>query len=199
MTKAADLRLRRSLADISPATFGAGSVVQRAAKAIFGRAKPRLAGARQTSPLDATAAECRQLVTQRALVAAGVAMVPIAGLDIVADVALLSKLLGNINQKFELTETQIEALQPAKRVATFKAIGAVGNHLIGKVVTQALVVHLLKTVGVRMTTKQVTKYVPLAGQAISAALAFSAMRHVCMRHIDDCMRVRQSLTIEARP
>lgn len=142
---------------------------------------------------------CRKLVTQRAMVAAGVAMVPIPGLDIAADIALLTKLIAQINATFGLSNAQIERLSPTKRLATFKAVGFVGNVLIGRVITQTVVIHLFKTVGIRMTTKQVTKYVPIAGQALSAALAFTAMRHVCHQHIDDCVRVRQQLVIENAP
>ncbi len=176
---------------------GPGAAGQRLAAAWFGNKSGRVDDTQPLSELEHTRQACRKLVTQRAMVAAGAAMVPIPGLDVIADVALLSKLITQINGHFELSEAQIEHLSPAKRVATYKAVGFVGNALIGRVVTQAVIVHVLKTVGVRMTTKQVTKYVPIAGQAISAVLAFSAMRHVCHKHIDDCVRVRQQLAIAA--
>jgi hypothetical protein len=48
---------------------------------------------------------------------------------------------------------------------------------------------LLKLVGVRLTTQQAAKYVPIAGQAVSAALTFSALKLVCEQHIKQCMEV----------
>ncbi|MEN9374690.1 MAG: hypothetical protein RIR79_2242, partial [Pseudomonadota bacterium] len=38
-------------------------------------------------------------------------------------------------------------------------------------------------------SKQIAKYVPIAGQAVSAVLSYTAMRYVCNQHIDDCVRV----------
>ena len=40
-----------------------------------------------------------------------------------------------------------------------------------------------------MTAKQVGKYVPVAGQALSVALGFAAMKYVGHQHIKDCRRV----------
>ena len=53
--------------------------------------------------VQAVARQCRRLVTKRALMAAGVAMVPIPGLDWVTDVGVLVKLLPEINEAFGLT------------------------------------------------------------------------------------------------
>jgi hypothetical protein len=46
---------------------------------------------------------------------------------------------------------------------------------------------------VRITVKQATKYVPVAGQALSAALSFTALRYVCNLHIEQCMAVSKQL------
>jgi uncharacterized protein (DUF697 family) len=149
--------------------------------------------------LDAIAARCKKMVTQRALLAAGASAVPIPGLDIVADVALLSKLLDRINSEFGLGAGDIAALNPEKRIVAFKTIGLVGNQLIGQIVTKTLVLSVLKMVGVKVTARQATKYVPIAGQAISAGLAYVAMQEVCKSHIRDCMRVRQQLKLSFSP
>jgi hypothetical protein len=65
--------------------------------------------------------------------------------------------------------------------------------LVGKVVTRELVLRMVQLVGVRLTTQQAAKYVPLAGQAISAALTFSALKFVCEQHIQQCMAVARQL------
>ena len=69
--------------------------------------------------------------------------------------------------------------------------------LVGKLVTRELLIKLLKMVGVRLTTQQVAKYVPLAGQAVSAALTFSALKFVCEQHIKQCMAVSRQLMLPA--
>ena len=143
------------------------------------------------------ARHCRKLVTRRALVAAGVAMVPIPGLDWVTDVGVLVKLLPEINEAFGLSPAQIERLAPERRIVVYKAITAAGGLLVGKVVTRQLVFTLLKLVGVRLTTQQAAKFVPVAGQVVSAALTFSALKFVCEQHIRQCMAVREQLQLPA--
>ena len=147
--------------------------------------------------IERTARACRRRVRQQAAMAAGVAMLPIPGLDWVTDVGVLVKLLPEINAAFGLTPEQIERLAPERRLAVYKAISAAGGVLAGKVVTQKMVLTLLKLVGVRLTTQQAAKYVPLAGQAVSAALTFSALQYVCEQHIRQCMAVARQLQLPA--
>jgi hypothetical protein len=56
---------------------------------------------------------------------------------------------------------------------------------------------MLKLVGVRLTTQQAAKYVPIAGQAVSAALTFSALKFVCEQHIKQCIEVSRKLALPA--
>jgi hypothetical protein len=136
-------------------------------------------GSGSDSDIEATARRCRKLVNQRALMAAGVAMVP------------------QINAAFGLTPEQIERLAPDRRVVVYKAISAGGGLLVGKLITQELALKVLKVVGVRLTAQQAAKYVPLAGQAVSAALTFTALRYVCHQHIRQCMAVSRALQLPA--
>jgi uncharacterized protein (DUF697 family) len=146
---------------------------------------------------EAIARRCRQLVTQRALIAAGVAMVPVPGLDWLTDVGVLVKLLPDINRAFGLTHEQIERLAPDRKLVVYKAISSAGGLLIGKLVTRELVIQALKVVGVRLTTQQAAKYVPVAGQAVSALLTFSALKYICEQHIRQCQAVARQLALPA--
>ena len=49
----------------------------------------------------------------------------------------------------------------------------------------------------RLTTQQAAKYVPMAGQAVSALLTFSALKYVCEQHIRQCMAVSRQLALPA--
>jgi hypothetical protein len=64
-------------------------------------------------------------------------------------------------------------------------------------VTRELVLKLLQMVGVRLTAQQAAKFVPIAGQAVSAALTYSALRYVCEQHIRQCMAVVRQLQLPA--
>ena len=147
--------------------------------------------------VDAVVRQCRRLVRQRALVAAGVAVVPIPGVDWVTDVAVLLKLIPDINRAFGLTPEQIERLAPDRRLVVYKAISAGSGLLVGKLVTRDLVIRLLKVVGVRLTTRQAAKFVPIAGQAVSAVLTYSTLRFVCEQHIQQCVEVSRQLLLPA--
>jgi uncharacterized protein (DUF697 family) len=147
--------------------------------------------------IDAAARHCRRLVNKRALLAAGVAVVPVPGIDWITDVGVLVNLLPRINEAFGLTPDQIERLAPDRRVVVYKVLSAGGGMVVGKVVTREVVLRLLKLVGVRLTTQQAAKYVPVAGQAISAALTFTALKFVCEQHIRQSMDVARQLQLPA--
>lgn len=161
------------------------------------RAAGRTRASEGGSELEAVAARCRRLVTKRALFAAGVSAVPVPGLDWLTDVGVLLELIPNINRAFGLTPEQIERLAPDRRVVVYKAISAGGSLLAGRLVTRDLVLHVLRAVGVRLTTQQAAKYVPLAGQAVSAALTFTALKYVCEQHIRQCLEVSRQLALPA--
>jgi uncharacterized protein (DUF697 family) len=143
--------------------------------------------------IDAVVRQCRRMVNRRALVAAGVSVVPIPGVDWITDVATLVRLIPAINHAFGLTPEQIERLAPDRRMVVYKAISAGGGMLVGRLVTRELIVKLLKLVGVRLTTQQAAKYVPIAGQAVSAVLTFSSLKFVCEQHIAQCVAVAGKL------
>jgi uncharacterized protein (DUF697 family) len=149
------------------------------------------------SEVEVVVRQCRRLVNKRALMAAGVAIVPIPGVDWITDVAVLLKLLPEINRAFGLTPEQIERLAPDRRVVVYKAISAGGGMLVGRLVTRDLIIRLLKLVGVRLTTQQAAKYVPIAGQAVSAVLTFSSLKFVCEQHIQQCVAVARQLMLPA--
>ncbi len=145
--------------------------------------------------IEAVATRCRKMVTKRAMFAAGVAMVPLPGLDWLTDISVLVHLLPKINAEFGLSAEQVERLAPDRRLVVYKAISAGGGMLVGRMVTRELVLTVLRMVGVRLTTQQAAKFVPIAGQALSAALTFSALKFVCEQHIKQCIEVSRQLQL----
>jgi uncharacterized protein (DUF697 family) len=134
----------------------------------------------------------RKLLNRRALVGAAASAVPVPGLDWAVDAALLSRLVPAINSEFGLTPQQLDGLPAHKREQVQKALAMVGSVLVGKLITRDMVLRMAKTVGMRMTTKQAAKYVPLAGQAMAAVMGYTALRYLGEEHIKDCVRVAQA-------
>ncbi len=144
---------------------------------------------RNLHEVEAATRRARARLTRTAAWASAASVIPLPGLDIAVDAAALIKLIPEINREFGLTPAQIEQLSPNKQLIVYKAIVAVGGAMVGKLITRELVVEALKAVGVRLTVKQVAKYVPLAGQALSVAIGYAAMQYVGRAHIRECARV----------
>ena len=143
--------------------------------------------------LIAAVQRSRKLIARKALLSAAASAVPLPGVDWAADAALLSRLVPQISAEFGLSVTQIEKLAPERRERIQKAATTVGALLVGRLITRDLLMSLAKHAGVRLTTKQATKYVPMAGQMVSAALGYAALRALGEQHIKDCVKVARSV------
>jgi uncharacterized protein (DUF697 family) len=146
--------------------------------------------------LEAAVKRSRKLLNKRAMVAAAASAVPVPGLDWMVDAAMLSKLIPEINKEFGLTQQQLDRLEPKKRDQVQKAVTMVGSVLIGKFISRDLVIKAATKIGVRLTTKQVAKYVPLAGQLVSAAVGYAAIRYFGEEHMKDCIRVARQAELD---
>jgi uncharacterized protein (DUF697 family) len=141
---------------------------------------------------------CRKLVRKRAAVSAGVAAVPLPGVDVLSDLATFALLVEEINQAFGLTPAQIERLQPRLRIIAYEAAAAIGGMLVGKIVTRQLVLRLFKKSGLKLAAKSVAKFVPFAGQLASAAIGYTLFQKMGNQHVEACVKVAQQVAA-ARP
>ncbi len=142
--------------------------------------------------LSSAVRRARKLLNRRALVGAAASAVPIPGLDWAVDAALLSRLIPAINAEFGLTPEQLDRLPAHQREEVQKALAVVGSVLIGRFVTRDLVLRMGQSMGRRLTARQAAKYVPIAGQAVSALMGYAALRSLGEEHIKDCVRVAQA-------
>jgi uncharacterized protein (DUF697 family) len=139
--------------------------------------------------LDKVRASCKAMVKRRAATSGGMSLIPIPGVDIAGDVAMLLQLIPAINQKFGLTPEQIEELDTRHKVLIYAMVKKIGNDLVGRAITRRVVVAALKKVAGRMAAKQVLKYIPFAGQAAAAALSVAAMMYLGNAHVDACYEI----------
>jgi uncharacterized protein (DUF697 family) len=141
--------------------------------------------------MQAAVKRSRKLLHKRALLAGVASAVPVPGLDWAVDAAMLSKLIPEINKEFGLTPQQLDSLNPKKREQVQKAVTMVGSVLIGKLISRDLVISAATKIGMRLTTKQLAKYIPFAGQIVAATVGYAAIRYLGEEHMKDCIRVAQ--------
>lgn len=151
---------------------------------------------RRSEELEAIREECRALVRKRALVSAGVAVVPVPFLDVVVDARILMELLPEISYRFGLEPERIEGMDSEHKRRAWRVIRARGSRLIGIVVTRQLVRRAFMGFTGRLVARQIAKFIPLGGQIVAAGLGYFVMRKMAYRHIDDCYAVASEV---ARP
>lgn len=145
------------------------------------------------SDIDAVRERCRRLVRRRAAVSAGVAAVPIPGVDVLSDLGLFTRLIDQVNHEFGLSPAQIERMQPELKLVAYEAVVSLGGMLVGKVVTRELVASVLKRSAGKLAAKQASKLVPIAGQIASATIGFFAFRQIGYQHVEACAKVAKQV------
>lgn len=143
--------------------------------------------------IDALSERCRALVRRKATFAAGMAAIPIPGVDIVSDMSMFAKVVDEINRTFGLTEEQVSRLEPSFRVIAYQAALGAGGMMVGKTVTRRLLTAVFKRIATKVVAKQAAKVVPFAGQLTAAAIGFTAFRKLGYQHIDACAQVAREL------
>ena len=141
--------------------------------------------------------ECRRMSNKRSFLSAAASVVPVPFTDIATDVVLLKQIMPGISEKFGLSKEQIDEYNPQIAIFIYDAAKRLGANMIGKYVTKELIIQILKKMGVHLTTKQVAKYFPIVGQAISAGISYTAMRFIIHSHINECCKVARTV-IEAK-
>jgi len=139
--------------------------------------------------LDAATRRARKLLNRRALAGAAAGVVPVPGIDWLVDAALLSRLIPAINAEFGLTPELVAALPQRRREEVETAVGVVGSLAVGKYITRDLVLRASAATGRRLAVGRAARFVPFAGQALSAVIGYAAIRSLGEQHIRDCVQV----------
>ncbi|HEY9100713.1 hypothetical protein [Chitinimonas sp.] len=145
------------------------------------------------SELEALRLECRTLVRQRAGISAGAAVIPVPGMDMMADVVVFSTLLETISSRFGLSQAELAKLDHNTRKYILLTAGRAGSELIGKLVTKQLAKLILKKAGARLIGKTLLRFVPIAGQAVAAGISYGVVTRLGDAHIEDCYQVVRAL------
>lgn len=141
--------------------------------------------------LDKVKQECQELVKSRAKVSAGVAVVPVPFLDVAVDAGLLSKILPQITQKFQLIDDVNQLDESEDQL--FKNLKDRALSFAGLVATRGMAKKTIQGFGGRIAAKQITKFVPLGGQLVSAGLGYMIFKKIAFDHIDECYRLAKHI------
>lgn len=137
--------------------------------------------------------ECRAIARQRALLAAASSLIPLPGIDLATDLAVMTRLIRRINTEFGLSDEQIERLSGPRRTLIYGLLAGAGGTLAARLTTPALLGRILRTVGVRLTAMEASRLVPIAGQLVAAGIGYWSVSSVALRHIADCERLINQL------
>nr|WP_298376107.1 hypothetical protein [uncultured Halomonas sp.] len=146
--------------------------------------------------LERVKKECKSMVTKRASLSAGAAVIPLPGVDIGSDIALLVEMIPAINKKFGLTPEQIEQMDTETKLLVMGIISNIGSQMAGKTITKKIITSVLKKMGVKVATKSVAKYVPIIGPVVSGTISFGGMKYIGNSHVDDCYQIVSQLIKE---
>lgn len=140
------------------------------------------------SDVKVVVTECKSMITKRALASGGASIVPAPGIDIIADIGMLLELLPAITRKFGLEEDEVAGLPTNIKIIIAKVLSDLAADFWGKLFTKELLLSGLKRFSVRITSKQVTKYIPIIGSFVAATLGFTLMKIVGNSHVNDCAK-----------
>ena len=133
------------------------------------------------------------MARNRARAAAAMAAVPIPGVGIASDVALLLQLIPAVNRKFGLAPEQLAQLDSPIRIVVQRTLRRAGARFVGVAVTREMIVDALARMSVQLAAESVVKYIPVAGSVVAGTIAYHAFRTVAYAHVEDCTRVVREL------
>lgn len=149
--------------------------------------------------LDKIRLDCKELISARAKISAGVAIVPIPFLDVAVDVGLLSKLLPEIAYRFGLTDAEDPSNIGVNEKERTANLIARATAVAGLIATRGTVNKMVQGFGGRILGKQVAKYVPFGGQIVAGTLGYVIFRKIATDHMEQCYEVAKRKLTQAQP
>lgn len=140
-----------------------------------------------TLDLEKIRSECQSLAKSRAKVSAGAAVIPLPFLDVAVDVAMLTKLLPEITERFGLKDkANLDTSTKEARKQNIKdRIVSVG----GLIAARGVVNKTIQGFGGRFIGKQISKFIPLGGSMVAASLGYMIFKKIAFDHIEECYNI----------
>ena len=133
------------------------------------------------------------MARRRALLAAATSLIPVPGIDLATDLALMTRVIARINEHFGLSEAQLGRLSSQRQALVYRLLANAGGTLAARLTTPLLVGRIVRLAGVRLTAMEATRLVPVAGQVVAAGNGYWTFNTIALRHIAHCERVVSEL------
>ena len=130
---------------------------------------------------------CERFVAMAAGSSAVNAINPVPGLDIAVDLSLLLALFKRIRSSFGLTDERLKT----KDFAT-PTLAQVAQNIV-KYGAEDGIVMLLQRFAGRIATREVTKWIPLIGQAIAASAGYAITLAAGKSYLNDCYTLARAI------
>lgn len=143
--------------------------------------------------IDEARADSLRLLRRRAPLAALAAMVPVAGLDVLAEARLLGRLLPEITERFGLTPGQLRDMPTAQRERAAWQLHQHRPGFCGQVPRQLLLRRNLGGQIPRLLATQVAKFIPLGGSAVAGWLGYDVVARIARDYIEQCRQVARAV------
>ena len=129
--------------------------------------------------------ECNTIIHISALASAANGFNPVPGTDIAVDYAIINDMLDDIKNTFGLNDL--------KDISKFEKYGPVATNLINRILQyigqkgiEEFLKFLIKKFGKKILLQKGSKYIPLVGNVISAAISVAIVEYMGNQIADDC-------------
>lgn len=140
------------------------------------------------------ASDCRRIIRKYSVGSGIGSAVPILGTDIITDAFLATTMLNEIVGRFGLGRDEINLMDLETKALVLQGIKKHGCQLVGKIITKQLALRLATGTAKTAVTRQVSKYLPIAGQLVAAGIGYSTMSSLGELIIEECVRVRNAVS-----
>lgn len=130
--------------------------------------------------------ECERLVLIGSGAAAANGINPLPGFDIGIDIGILFTLFAQIRKCYGLTDEKLKSEE------YLKAALPLVNQVL-KFASREGILLLLKRFAGKQVVKNVSKYIPLVGQAIAATMGYAITRMAGTEYVDTCHKLAEAI------
>ncbi len=150
----------------------------------------RTAGAASYAVLKA---QCLGMARRRAALAGLSSLIPIPGIDLLTDVALLMSVIEEVSRRYGLTAKQIEALSPNRKALAFRLTTSAGGFLAARLTASQTFALILRRAGLRLGVMEASRLAPIVGQITAVLISYFTLTWLARKHIEECESITAQL------